>query len=335
MNPVKLLESTSSNAAFAATELALFSALAEVNSSLSAEAGERDYLVAVIARLRQLLALHDSGLRDIDLDSKDLTALVEAAWVPNPPAWENEPAASPSRFDCEVRDAFTLNWSEVAAFPNVVGLTGKPGAGKDAIAFAYAHHLQAGGRPVIRMAFSDPIMEEANAFLAHYGRRITPATKSWGPYRFLLQTFGVVRRREDPEYWTKRLLQRIGAEVERVRNMTKAFGANGEPVVFLTGVRTPSDMAAVRSIGGEVWRVVRPCNPYKADHEIERQLDHLSADDFDTTFFSYEAFYIDPERAEFPHGPRAPADLGRSLKSQATQLAYKAAGLDWKGEPAE
>lgn len=144
-----------------------------------------------------------------------------------------------------------------AGAPTLIGLAGAPRAGKDVI----AADLAARYAGVRRVAFSDPIIAEVNAFLAAHGRAICERTKSHAPYRRLLQQWGLMRRREDEHHWTARLGELIGA-----------LRADGARCVIATGVRAPSDVDLIEHLGGVVWRVVRPGAQADVSHPIERAL---------------------------------------------------------------
>lgn len=171
--------------------------------------------------------------------------------------------------------------------PRLLGLAGAPRAGKDVIAAALAGHYQG----VRRVAFSDPIIAEVNAFLAPHGRSICERTKSHGPYRRLLQQWGLMRRRETENYWTARLGELIGT-----------LHADGVRCVIATGVRAPSDVELIETLGGVVWRVVRPGAQADTSHPIERALSAMPDGRFgaviaNRTEGDTEAFCADARRA--------------------------------------
>ena len=142
----------------------------------------------------------------------------------------------------------------------LIGLSGKARAGKDTIA-DYILSRYAG---VSRLNFSDPIIAEANAWLDGTGHQITEGNKSEPVYRHLLQSWGASRRTEESDYWTRQLQQRV-----------KDLWAGGSTLVLLCGVRTPTDLELVEKLGGGHWRVIRPGNRYRAEHQIEKMLDEL------------------------------------------------------------
>lgn len=154
-----------------------------------------------------------------------------------------------------------------AGAPRLIGLSGMPRSGKD-LAGEHIRTVYAGVR---RLAFSDVIIAEANAYLEPFGTRIGEHNKSHPPYRLLLQTVSVVRRRESETYWSGR----VGAAV-------RAAWSEGTQLVIATGVRAPSDVALIRELGGQVWRVRRPGHESIADlHPIEQMLSGWEDDRFD------------------------------------------------------
>jgi hypothetical protein len=149
--------------------------------------------------------------------------------------------------------------------PHLLATVGKPGTGKDVL----ADYMQATYAGVARMAFSDVIVAETNAYLASEpllaAHRIHIGNKSYAPYRQLLQLVGTIRRQEREEHWTDQL--RIAVEA-----LTATPGIRQ---VHLTGARVESDLVLVRSLDGLVGKVYRPGNPYTAEAAIERALDHV------------------------------------------------------------
>jgi len=143
---------------------------------------------------------------------------------------------------------------------SIIGVSGRPHSGKDVFADYLLSHYQG----VARLNFSDPIIAEANRWLALKGRRITAANKSNPLHRRLLQLWGRSRRFECEQYWVRSLHQAVqDAQKE-------------SQLVIVAGVRAESDLALIEQIGGICLRVTRPGNPYRAEDPIEAALDcHL------------------------------------------------------------
>ena len=153
--------------------------------------------------------------------------------------------------------------------PHLIGLTGKPRTGKDVVAdYLVAHY-----RGVVRFAFSDAIVDEANVFLARFGHRIVEGNKSLPYYRHLLQAYGMGRRAEDEHYWTK-----------QVKAKLRTAFADGARMAIVTGARMPTDVEVIEGERGEMWRVIRPGNDYSfvggASAAIESGLDSVPAETF-------------------------------------------------------
>lgn len=144
--------------------------------------------------------------------------------------------------------------------PKLIGISGRPRAGKDTI----ADSVLARYRNVRRINFSDLIIDEINDWLAGTGHKLTEGNKSDPAYRLLMQAWGMARREEDPNYWT-----------DSIKRTIENYWDSGTDLVLVCGVRALSDLEAIEELGGEHWRVVRPANAYQAEHEIEKQLDEL------------------------------------------------------------
>ena len=231
-----------------------------------------------------------------DLTAAETSIFWKAALTPIPPEWENPrlPLSGAGTFEAQMFALRTRGSTDTAraitdpgpielfpelaaAFPPVVGLQGKPHAGKDTVAWIAALGLAAAGRRAVVIGTSDPVVAEANQFLGLVDRTVGHGNKSWGPYRLLLQTLGIVRRRQDPRYWNKPHMENI-LRIQR----EELEAGNGFPVIFITGLRTPSDLELIQEseplgLACPAVRVYRAANPYadKADHPIERQLDHV------------------------------------------------------------
>jgi hypothetical protein len=165
------------------------------------------------------------------------------------------------------------------AMPTVMGLFGDPGSGKDVV----AEYLQARYRAVSRYTFSDAIRQEVNAFLAHFSyggwhHHIVEGNKSHPPYRHLLQAWGQARRSENPNYWLPGVERAIAHDLE-----------SGSRLVIASGARDPNEIDLIyHDYKGLLLRVVSPHNTYRADHEVERQLQQLSDTLFVTIVNDYD-----------------------------------------------
>lgn len=200
--------------------------------------------------------------------------------------------------------------------PKLITNTGKPRAGKDVM----ADYTEVIYGPVERMAFSDAMTAEANAYfaseplLAHH--RIHIGNKSFLPYRQMLQLVGIIQREADPQHFVKIL--RVDAE----RMMETAR------LSYLTGARVESDLEFIKSIpGSSIGRIVRPGNPYKADSPIEDALDHLPDEYFDFVLLNDVEGRVVPfiRKVEDRFG------IGDSYESERNRrIARMLGAIDWR-----
>lgn len=172
--------------------------------------------------------------------------------------------------------------------PMILGLTGKPGAGKDLVAKFLVDRGD-----WVRVSFADKIRELALAidpliqhhysidylsdWLDSYGGRWDDV-KNIPDVRRFLQNLGVAMRASDPGFWVGLVDQTILAAVSE-------WGKN----VVVTDVRFPNEVDYLRSVAGE-WkygehtythlvRVIRPGHTLPGhDHPAEHALDGVKED---------------------------------------------------------
>lgn len=155
-------------------------------------------------------------------------------------------------------------------FPRLVGVSGFLRTGKDSVAallqtFGYA-----------RLAFADPLRKLARDIDPYIDLRDAPRdicddvdhdADNEGPvlYSVLFDTVGYERAKEVPDF--RRFLQRLGTEGIRgnfgedawVNLAVQAIEALPHDTnVVLPDVRFPNEAAAIRRLGGVVWRTERP-----------------------------------------------------------------------------
>lgn len=171
----------------------------------------------------------------------------------------------------------------------LIGLTGRPGAGKDeaalvlvragykSIAFADALRIEIAQAWGVDMGlFSKRSTKEAatpqlqvnwcmnvkfHAWANHMGHDIfCPRSPRWA-----MQTWGTWRRHINPAHW-----------VQYVETWVRTHRANGSSGLVITDVRLPNEAAMLRAFGGQLLRVHRPGLPAlaadTAQHESERHL---------------------------------------------------------------
>jgi len=166
----------------------------------------------------------------------------------------------------------------------ILGLNGKPLAGKDTIADFLVRT-----RGFVKIGFSDAIIAYVKA---HYGatlvayveehfsrglrdalgadalidRILQPGAERTAWSRALLQDVGTRKRREDPAYWTRAVEERIDALIAAGRS------------VAVTGVRYPDEVAAITRRGGLMVHVHRPGHRDAGDgHVVENGLNGWAA----------------------------------------------------------
>lgn len=142
-----------------------------------------------------------------------------------------------------------------AGKPSVIGLTGHMGAGKDSAAALLA---MVGYQ---RVAFADQVRHEAAEAIARgfvptealaypqiaYDLQSVTTEEVWekptkNRMRRILQWWGTeYRRASDPDYWVKRAMQE----------------ADAIPMMAVSDVRFPNEVAAIRERGGVVWKINR------------------------------------------------------------------------------
>ncbi len=158
-----------------------------------------------------------------------------------------------------------------------IGLSGKIGAGKDAVA---ARLVERWGYQIIR--FSDALKEEVlerlpgtlsalHEFSGH-AHEASSCSRAARPgcirdmvynrkpqgVRELLQEYGTqVRRSDSPTYWSEQWTLRV---------------KGAAPLIAAPDVRFPNEAEALAQVGGVLWRIVRP-GTVKGEHESETLMD--------------------------------------------------------------
>lgn len=149
----------------------------------------------------------------------------------------------------------------------VIGLAGTAGAGKDTVGRYLADRFD-----FSLIALADPIREGLCAMLGLDAEAFARETKELPTWcgqspRQLMQSLGTDwgRQRVSGDVWMRIAERRI-----RQTHFD----------VAITDVRFPDEADWVRSMGGEVWRIVRPGHgaTAHAGHESERAVDLLRAD---------------------------------------------------------
>ena len=169
-----------------------------------------------------------------------------------------------------------MNYQHRLQAVSLIGLTGYMGVGKDAAAallFMLGFH---------RRAFADSLRDEVANFLNKPGELEFPGFPESMPLRLeellqeyrlpfyrsiqdpvwqkptppamreILQLWGTeYRRRQDPNYWTRKTLSNLPAKT------------------VISDLRFPNEAQAVRDKGGVIWRIVRRSVEATSDHSSE------------------------------------------------------------------
>jgi hypothetical protein len=181
-------------------------------------------------------------------------------------AWEEVQAAPPDGHDHEVGvgEVLSTEGSELPArAPRLICMIGESRSGKDHVAEYIHRHY----RRVMILGYSTAMIKEINPHLSGQDREITAGRKSLPHYRHLIQAWAQARRSQDSTHWTRPLAHKIDVHA-----------STGARLVILTGARIPGDFEPVNDRRGSVWKVVRPGNAYRADHEVESWVDRLPCD---------------------------------------------------------
>jgi len=156
----------------------------------------------------------------------------------------------------------------------IVGVMGRKRAGKDTFAarlvekhgftrYAFADALRMAALEL------DPIVTPVDTVggslrLSDVVRQVGwEGAKAHAEVRRTLQRFGQGIRKIDPDFWLRHVLEQIDARV-------------GHAVI--TDVRYPNEAEAIRVLGGELVRVVRPGADNSDTHESETALDDYPED---------------------------------------------------------
>jgi ABC-type dipeptide/oligopeptide/nickel transport system ATPase subunit len=159
----------------------------------------------------------------------------------------------------------------------LLGLSGKAGAGKDTLA-----ELLVRTGKYRRLAFADALKRDVATML--YGNaspgsiaRLNADKREKPEVRALLQSYGVAQRALNPDYWVDKLF----AEADRRLHFNATHDVMG---LVITDVRFRNEAAAVRARGGKVVRVARP--GYYNGLTAEQQA-HASETELDAYAFDY------------------------------------------------
>lgn len=142
--------------------------------------------------------------------------------------------------------------------PRLIGLTGEAGSGKDTVG-----QILSNGHGYIRESFKANIIYPlANIFdispsiFCDRELKEEPSDSLFGKSpREVMQSFGTDwgRNMIHPDIWVKHTM----------RNIRKLLDENFK--VVITDVRYNNEAQMIRDLGGEIWKIDRPDNPFKID----------------------------------------------------------------------
>ena len=154
--------------------------------------------------------------------------------------------------------------------PRLIGLySPAPGCGKSTLADLLIEHQRVSFAAPLKSAVSH-MLNQLGLSALHYiyvdKEAIIPGLGVSA--RHMLQTLGTEWGRAciHPDFWVK--IAR--AKTERIMN-------NGGSVV-VDDVRFPNEVAMIRELGGELWRIERPGVSYDGSHESEGGLESIIPD---------------------------------------------------------
>lgn len=149
----------------------------------------------------------------------------------------------------------------VDQYPLIIGLSGKSGSGKSWLA-EYAEHNYG----FLVMSFAGPL----KADLVRLGFDSALVYSHKPPHiRKLLQAYGMAARKEDPNWWVKRLFNNIDMLYD------------GEHRIIIDDVRFENEVDAIRAAGGYVYRMINvDASPVYSGFE----------DESETALDNYEGF---------------------------------------------
>jgi uncharacterized HAD superfamily protein len=155
----------------------------------------------------------------------------------------------------------------------IIALSGKAGHGKDQTAAFISEFAAPMGIKTQRVGFADAVKERARA-LGWDGEKNQNG-------RTLLQYIGARERKDDPEYWVRQLLERIGRE------------DTTDTLWIITDCRYHNEAQAVKLCGGTVWRLNRRNYTSALNAEQQKHSSEVDLDDYEAFDARIEAATLD------------------------------------------
>lgn len=158
--------------------------------------------------------------------------------------------------------------------PNIIGLLGPAGSGKDTVREILAKHGYYG------LAFADPIREMLKPLLLACGVDLSymtarhlkeqPMPVLGVSYRQLAQTLGTEwGRAQGPDFWLR---------IAAASMMEVSISTFGPPLFVISDVRFPNEAEWIRNLGGQVWRIDRPGVAPVREHTSETLVETITPD---------------------------------------------------------
>ena len=154
----------------------------------------------------------------------------------------------------------------------IIGVTGYAQSGKDTVAqFLIDHH------GFERVAFADPIRE-----MLYEMDPVIPSNEDVYSLRVLVDSLGWEAAKREPE--VRRLLQELGVSARLIvdENIWITVAAkkmyDPEKNYVITDVRFENEAAAVKIMGGQLWRIKRSGVGPVNEHISEMELDAIKVD---------------------------------------------------------
>lgn len=158
--------------------------------------------------------------------------------------------------------------------PNIIGLLGPAGSGKDTVREILAKHGYYG------MAFADPIREMLKPLLLACGVDLShmtarhlkeqPMPVLGISYRQLAQTLGTEwGRAQAADFWLR---------IAAASMMEVSISTFGPPCFAISDVRFPNEAEWIRHLGGQIWRIDRPGVEPVREHTSETLIASIEPD---------------------------------------------------------
>lgn len=147
----------------------------------------------------------------------------------------------------------------------LIGIVGKKQSGKDEVCKIIREHYPT--NDTVRIAFADSLKEEVADFC---NVTVEDIEKHKERFRLILQGYGTdFRRGQNPRYWLDRWQRKVQEECQH------------RSIIIAPDVRFLNEAELIRSMGGELWGIVRIPHYITHDtHQSELELTRIKTDHF-------------------------------------------------------